>query len=236
MSQNIFALLKSDDPAQRRQAIITLGKSGDARAIPYLADAFRTDPDPQLRELAKKAGRYIQQQTAQQEAAAPQAPSPPPSEPSPQPEPGLIVPDVPLYEMEDAEHLTDEEREAYEAGWLDMSRLKDDVTYGSGTSIEVEVSQRDREKAKTAYDRAMDLHFKGEMAEAVIELSKSLELNPNLARDRLIGNLAHALTGLDVEDAVKMIQDEERRDMLITRLGGTPPSQKGGFWKRLTGG
>lgn len=51
--------LHSADPAARRQAIIALGKQKDPAALGALADVYQSDPDPALRELAYKAGRYI---------------------------------------------------------------------------------------------------------------------------------------------------------------------------------
>jgi hypothetical protein len=52
---------RSADPEQRRQAISALANSKDPAALAPLAILYRTDPDPTLRELALKAGRYIRQ-------------------------------------------------------------------------------------------------------------------------------------------------------------------------------
>jgi tetratricopeptide (TPR) repeat protein len=57
--------LDSDNPQTRRAAIVALGKSGDSRALPYLAKIHQQDPDPELRELALKAGRYLKRLTTQ---------------------------------------------------------------------------------------------------------------------------------------------------------------------------
>jgi hypothetical protein len=51
--------LMDDDPAKRRAAIIALGRTGDPQALGPLADAANSDPDPELRDLAIKAQRYI---------------------------------------------------------------------------------------------------------------------------------------------------------------------------------
>lgn len=56
--------LHSADPEQRRQAIIALANSRDLAALRPLAEAFQHDPDPALRELALKAGRYIRRYAA----------------------------------------------------------------------------------------------------------------------------------------------------------------------------
>ncbi len=63
--------LKSSDPARRREAIIALGKSGDQAALSPLADVYRGDPDPALRDLALRAGRHLRSQLQ----AAPAAPA-----------------------------------------------------------------------------------------------------------------------------------------------------------------
>ena len=51
--------LRSADPNQRREAIIALANSRELAALKPLAEVFQHDPDPALRELALKAGRYI---------------------------------------------------------------------------------------------------------------------------------------------------------------------------------
>jgi|GEM_PF-1491921 predicted esterase len=72
--------LQNPDPAVRREAIIALGRSKDLAALPELAKVYKNDPVPELRELARQAGRYIQQENR----PAPEPPSPPPDfEPEP---------------------------------------------------------------------------------------------------------------------------------------------------------
>ena len=65
--------LQNPDPAVRREAIIALGRSKDLAALPELAKVYKNDPVPELRELARQAGRYIQQENR----PAPEPPSPP---------------------------------------------------------------------------------------------------------------------------------------------------------------
>ena len=80
MKKDIKSLLQSSDPAQRREAIITLGKTRDSRAMPLLAKIYHSDPDPALRELARQAGQYIQTHTAEQAPSPSEAPPPSPAE------------------------------------------------------------------------------------------------------------------------------------------------------------
>src|SRR5687768_8648079 len=67
--------LKSDDPQKRRQAIVALGKSGDQRALKPLAETYKNDSDPQLRELALKAGRHLRKELAGSEPEPEPAPA-----------------------------------------------------------------------------------------------------------------------------------------------------------------
>jgi hypothetical protein len=68
--------LKSPDPKQRRQAIVALANTRDPAALAPLAAIYRGDPDPTLRAMALKAGRYIRQESGKTQAAPP--PPPPP--------------------------------------------------------------------------------------------------------------------------------------------------------------
>jgi HEAT repeat protein len=49
--------LTSPDTEDRRRAIIALGRAKDPAALNALADVYRNDPDPALRELAQNTGR-----------------------------------------------------------------------------------------------------------------------------------------------------------------------------------
>jgi hypothetical protein len=61
MPDDLIQQLQDPDPAVRRQAIIALANSHNLAALQPLAAVYRGDPDPALRELALKAGRYLKQ-------------------------------------------------------------------------------------------------------------------------------------------------------------------------------
>jgi hypothetical protein len=61
MIDDLLNQLHSADPNHRRQAIMALANTQDPAVLPHLADIYRNDPDPLLRDLALKAGRYIRQ-------------------------------------------------------------------------------------------------------------------------------------------------------------------------------
>ena len=75
MIEHTIRQLQSDDPVQRRATIVALGNSRDPDALRPLAAVYRRDPDPALRELALKAGQFIQQINAKEDAV-PGAPIP----------------------------------------------------------------------------------------------------------------------------------------------------------------
>ena len=60
MIDSLLQDIQSPDPQVRGEAIIRLANLRDPGLLPTLAQIHRTDPDPRLRELALKAGRYIQ--------------------------------------------------------------------------------------------------------------------------------------------------------------------------------
>lgn len=59
MSRADLKLLKSKDPAERTAAIKAVAREVDKRALKQLAIMSGDDPDPVVRDLALKAGRYI---------------------------------------------------------------------------------------------------------------------------------------------------------------------------------
>ncbi len=99
MIDQLIQQLQDSDPAVRRRAIIALGRSKDGAALPPLAAIVRADPDPELRDLARKAGQYIRRQMQQQ--TRPTAGDQPPAAP---PEP--TAPTAPLASR--YKRLTDE--------------------------------------------------------------------------------------------------------------------------------
>jgi hypothetical protein len=59
MIDSLLQDIHHPDPQVRGEAIIRLANLRDTAVLPALADVHRNDPDPRLRELALKAGRYV---------------------------------------------------------------------------------------------------------------------------------------------------------------------------------
>ena len=53
--------LKDPDPEVRKEAIRSITNSGDADAMKYLAQVYRTDSDPDVREMARQGGIKLRQ-------------------------------------------------------------------------------------------------------------------------------------------------------------------------------
>jgi hypothetical protein len=56
--------LNHPDSEKRKQAVMELAKTKDREALPPLAGVYRNDKDPEVRELARKAGIYINKHTS----------------------------------------------------------------------------------------------------------------------------------------------------------------------------
>ena len=63
MIDDVAKQLQSPDPDERIKAIAALGRLKNKVALPALAAVYRNDPDPDVRQLALKVGRFIQQES-----------------------------------------------------------------------------------------------------------------------------------------------------------------------------
>lgn len=96
MDQSLIDQLQSDNPAQRRQAIMALGRVGDRTALPWLATVYQHDPVPDLRQLAGRAGRAILRRAPEAAAADPTTSPPAASAATPPPKQAAYLLDAAL--------------------------------------------------------------------------------------------------------------------------------------------
>jgi hypothetical protein len=75
MIDSLVKQLNSHDPEQRKKAIKGLAQTKDPSALKYLAAVAKNDADPEVRDLALKAGRYIKKQGGTQTEARPMTPA-----------------------------------------------------------------------------------------------------------------------------------------------------------------
>ena len=171
-------MLQSADPAQRRQAIIALGKSGDKRALSALKKVYKTDSDESLRQLALKAGRHLQKTTSavDDDALSPIAPLAP----------------LPSSDVVSADASSDV------PAWMDQM--------AEAAKKPKKVTDRDKKRAKILAERAFDAQVHGNSEKVVDYIAEAIESDPALAKDgTLIGLLAQA-TGMDGMEAMQQLQ------------------------------
>jgi tetratricopeptide (TPR) repeat protein len=76
IDNNVIQQLDSPDPQERKKAIAALARSKNLEALKYLATVVKTDSDPEVADLARKAGIYIRKNAAAQPAPSRPAPGP----------------------------------------------------------------------------------------------------------------------------------------------------------------
>lgn len=191
-------LLGHKDSAQRRQAIIALGKSGDKRALQPLARVYKTDPDPELRDLALKAGRNIQKTAA---ASVPEPTDyfqfgfnePPSSPPKPTSKPPEVTPD-----------------------WMQMAA-------SSAIAAPIKkISPADKQKAKSSLDRALDMSLKKDWDSVAHYLKEALERDPDIEKNTTFIGLAAQVTHTDSTHAADALrQMRTQKPGRAKKAGGT---------------
>ncbi|MBK8025418.1 MAG: HEAT repeat domain-containing protein [Chloroflexi bacterium] len=209
MLNDLIRQLQDFDPAVRREAIIALGKTKNIEALRPLADIVLKDSDPELRELARKAGIYIQRENSTKieepvrpRRRTPVAPPPPEKPQGPRPRgPVFMAPEV----------------EDPDSGDLVMqSSLTGEPTKGPVRGRNYNVPPDVRKRARAIIENALSDHMTGKPSRAMKNLTEALSLDPNLINDDYFGNIASTVTGLPADQAVQSIVDRGSRERFIT--------------------
>lgn len=218
MISQYLAQLQHSDPAKRREAIIALGKLADPSALPHLAQRYKVESDPALRDLIVKVGKHIQQVAAERKRAsqavtsdspvklrtpssalsAPvqtvvsEAPAAEPPEPLPKrsdlPEPEVFYP-------------IDEEAPA---------QVKPAVKR-SPQSAQKPVTERDRQRAQEFLKSAFAYQTSSDPQRAILMLARALQRDPELAQRRDVQGLAYALVGGDGRNSPALVLEAAKR-------------------------
>jgi predicted esterase len=72
MDREILSQLGNPDPNIRRNAIMKITASDDARALMILERIYKNNPDPEIRELALQVGREVHKKSQQRQSSPPQ--------------------------------------------------------------------------------------------------------------------------------------------------------------------
>ena len=212
MLDQLIRQLDDADPARRKQAVIALGKSRDLNALPALANAYRNDPEPEIRELARKAGVYIKQHAE----VIPEIPTNAPPAP-----PKSIVPEGESYTQRKMRELDEQKRAAAQAA-LAAAPLPEEDTRRPIRGREYQVPKDTRARARKNVDAALSYNLAGENAKAMKNLTEALSLDPNLINDAYFNSVASGVTDLDGDAAIDMIVDRsKRKDFEVAAKGVT---------------
>ncbi|NJL94502.1 MAG: HEAT repeat domain-containing protein [Anaerolineae bacterium] len=186
--------LKSTDANQRKAAIVALGKSGDPRALKPLAHIHKNDPDPALRELALRAGRYIQKQASQSAASvAAAASAPPPPAPSES---------ANFWDVASSGSLSTSSPPV--PSWVqDEGRTQ--------LPSAKPVTDRDRQKARSLVDQALNLKVAGQTDKMLDSLAKAIALDPKLEDDYQVLSLLTIGLGVSSDRALEALEEYQKR-------------------------
>lgn len=69
IDDRLLDMLESSNAETRKQAVKRLAQTKNRAALPYLADVYRNDADPEVRDLARKGGVYIQRNAPEESQA-----------------------------------------------------------------------------------------------------------------------------------------------------------------------
>jgi tetratricopeptide (TPR) repeat protein len=197
----IVQALEHADPNTRKKAVAALGKSNSAEALALLAKVYRNDPDPEVKELARKAGVYLKKQLDQN-------PDKPVSKPN-----RRIDADSPSAEAMIAAVQANKQAEqvALEEKAIQAER-KAHPLYTKVMEADLDnlrLSALQKKKAEVALERAMDYSMSKKSDLANEELRKAYDINPALRIDPYTRSLTlQIIGGRDEDEAIKTLLNE----------------------------
>lgn len=191
IDDKLIRQLNSPNVEQRKQAIAALAKTKDRDALSYLSNVFRSDSDPEVRDLARKAGIYINKNSPQSGGSGAVGGSGNGSQKA-----------KATYAYDDDD---DEEDDGYASAYDEVDDVDDDVD--EADYDDVKVTQLDEERANGLVQQALDIHMRGNNDKAIKYLSQAFAKNPNLKRDSYTVGLAATITGLPGPQAVGYLME-----------------------------
>lgn len=206
VDSQLLRMLGSKDAAERKQAITALARSQDRAALPHLAKVYRSDPDPEIRELARKAGVYINKKS--------------PKETPPKAAPFYMGGDA----ADDADDLGGGSGSTYGDTRYSYGTLDDDSMLGDEDLLAddllgdsepaaskpidtTRVSAGAESRARNLLEQAMSFHSRGEQQKVIKALTEAFKKNPKLATDNYALNAAASMTGLPRSQVAAALMD-----------------------------
>lgn len=165
-------LLNSRSAAERERAIKALAQSKDPDALPHLAKVYQNDPEPTLRELARKAGVYIRKYSSPSEDSLPLMSS--------------------AYDYEDDDSRDDDSP---------LTPLDADSPVIEEKTKNKPVSEAAQERARGLVSQALDASMRGDQERAYKLVRQALKKDPGVGRDSYSRRALESITGLPYERA-----------------------------------
>jgi hypothetical protein len=187
IDKRILNALESPDSNIRKKAITALAKSHDADALPLLANVYRHDLDPELRDLARKAGGYLKTHLEDN----------PPAQPKKSGE----------MDVESIIAAAKSARQAEEKAREPVKKIPKPLAVDLDT---LKVSGQNVERAKGEMDKAMYFSVQGDIPQAKIALQKAFNLNPHLRVDGYSRSMVlQVMGGVDEDQSLYDLLTEE---------------------------
>ena len=91
-----------------------------------------------------------------------------------------------------------------------LAYIKGEAKAGTRSARQAAISEQDRERARHLVDSALSYQIDGDKERALKELSKALDINPNLERDPFFKSVLSEVTEGDEDAAVAVLSDKSQ--------------------------
>jgi len=181
--------LVSDDVETRKRAVMQLAKTKQREALQYLAEVFKEDEDPEVRDLARKGGLFIKKHLEESGAAGASASRPAPNRAA----------SPPPASKNTRGSLLDDEDDAPSPAPV-SSRISTPIPLS-----DLNISADAEKRAKAMVKSALDYHMRGDNEKATQLIAKALRVDPKQAHDSYTISLAATVVGIDGQEAIERL-------------------------------
>lgn len=213
IDDELLDILVHPNPEVRKGGVKRLAQMKSREVLPYLAEIVRDDEDAEVRDLARKAGQYIQKNApASTQHSAP----PPPSSSSS----SSLYADDDDYDDEEpygSTSLYDEPDDNASATTSFSDAYEDDYDISEGAA----------ERAKGLVQSALDFNMRRDNDRAVKALTQAVRLDPRLLKDQYTIGLAGDIMRMDGEAGLQSLAPS-KAELDKMRYGAQSSSQTSG--------
>ena len=194
VDQRVIQQLKSNNVENRKKAVKILVQSKDEDMLKYLAWVYKNDNNAEVRDLAKRGAQYLQKQTQvqafQEEDYAPRGTS----------SSSAFI----GYDDEEEEDYIDDRLPRDDELYLDDD-YDDEEEIPLPDHIQ-DVSEEEKQRAKSLVDSATNWHMRGNDDQAMKLIEQAFAANPQLIYDDYTIKLASSIGNIDEDTLRKGVQ------------------------------